>query len=178
MNSANIKWIPWYRYKLMFYSLCLIGSLLSNSAYAHNTQQASFNVVLNGTESYIDLYLSQYGVEQALKASQPSSDSNDTDSTAFKQRLIKHIKDNTRLFVNGSTITYGMGMLKLGSHETRARLKLNNVPEVISEIEAKVTCFSNNTHQVNVLSITHNGTKKRYRLSDENKYEIAFSWAS
>lgn len=155
--------------------------MFSGCVYAHNTQQASFNVVLKGAESYIDIYLSQYGVEQALKASKADPTSNgkdDADVAMFKQRLIEHIKANTHLSVNGSDITLGGGVLKLGSHETRVRLKLDDVPTVISDIKAKVNCFSNNAHQVNVLNILHNSTKLRYRLTEENEYQMAHSWTS
>lgn len=178
MNSVHVRGFKNHCHSLVYLSLWLLGSMVSGFAFAHNAQQASFNVVLDGTESYVDIYLSQYGIEQALKASQPTLSSNAKGVTLFKQRLIEHIKTHTNILLNGRTITLGGGMLKLGSHESRVRLKLNNVPTEISDIEARVNCFSNNTHQVNVLNIIRNGTKHRYRLSQENGYQMAFSWVS
>lgn len=155
---------------IAIFCLCLA----SYSSRAHNTQVASFKLVLNAENSYIDIHLSQYGAEQGLLKSNPEIDLNNLSSTMLKELLIRHLKSTIQLNIDGKTVTLGKGLIKLGNHDSKLRFKLTNVGTQSNLVSAKINSFDANKGQVNIVHIAYKDTKLRQILSSDNSYQHQF----
>lgn len=139
-------------------------------AFAHNVQQSSFKLLFSKEKNFLDIVLSQYGIEQAMLKAYPSFNLEESDSQRFKELLVRHIKENFQVKVNGESLVLGRGAIRLGSHQSNIRFRVNNAIDSIDTIEATVTCFSENEKQRNILKIQSDNFYERVILSESNHY--------
>lgn len=160
--------------KYKFYCLSFFLLFFTHSAKAHNTQQASFKLVLTGDASFIDISLSQYGIEQALLKSYPELNLSATNTSLFKETLVRHLKENIHISVNGKPLKMAGGLIKLGSHQSMLKFKVSNIKGMPKQLLVKITCFEQNERQKNIFTVVYGEKVARSILNTKNDYKAHF----
>lgn len=151
-------------------------SLLQSHLLAHNPQQASLKLFIQEKGSFIDLSLSQYGIEQAFLKKYPKLEMSAIEANEFKELLIKYIKENIQLSANGQTLEVGTGIIKLGSHETNLKFIVDSFPENIEYLEVTAPCFQENENQINFFTLVYDGKNTRAKLSKKNNFKAKYTF--
>lgn len=159
------------KHKLLLISFLLFQSILT----AHNPQQSSFKLIISEPVSFLTISLSQYGVEQALIKKHPDLDISTIEIKKLKELLVKHLKENIKLFANNEQLVQiGKGVIKLGSHQTDLKFQLTNFPEELKYLEVNAPCFQENEKQNNFFTVVYKGLNTRAKLSRENNFTSQF----
>lgn len=162
--------------KSNYYFAAFILTLISNMVFAHNAQLASYKMSVDGEKSFLYITFSTYGAEQALLKANPKLDLESENLVEFKQALIAHIKNNTWLSMNGQELSLGRGAIKLGSHESKVMLKIENLPKNPTSLNVKVACFNENERQINIFKVDYGNVSARKQLDKSNEYEGTFAF--
>ena len=131
--------------------------------FAHNPQQASLKLFVNHDTSFLEINSSQYGIEQALVKKYPELNLDSIPSKEFKELLIKYVKETIVLSVNDQQLRIGKGVIKLGSHQTDLKFKMNGFPKNPKSMMVDAHCFKENTEQNNFFSINYKGQIQRVK---------------
>lgn len=149
--------------------------LCSSFVFSHNTQQSSFKLFLSdNNDNFIEIILSQYGVEQALINKYPDLNLQSITPKDFKELLVQHLKQNISMSVDGNPLNIGGGLIKLGSHQTNVRFKVNNFKGNPKYLDVNASCFQENEKQNNIFTVTYNGLTARANLSAENMFQSRY----
>ena len=148
--------------------------LCNNSVFAHNTQQSSFKLFLSGDDSFIEIVLSQYGIEQALIKKYPDLNLKLINPNDFKELLIQHLKQNILISENGKPLKIGSGLIKMGSHQTDVKFKVDNIKGSPELLDIKAPCFQENEKQNNIFTVEYNGLSARAKLNKENMFQAKY----
>jgi hypothetical protein len=128
----------------------------------------------NSNAGLLDIILSQYGIEQALIKKYPNLNLKTIDNKEFKEILIKYIKENIELYVNGQKLKIGTGVIKLGNHQTDLKFKVGNLPEDPKYVDVYAPCFQENDKQINFFRLAYKSFNIRAKLSKKNNFESRF----
>lgn len=142
---------------------------------AHNPQQASLKLIIQEKGTFIDIGLSQYGIEQALLKKYPDLELGSIEPNAFKELLITYLKQSIRLSVNGRPLPLGTGVIKLGSHQTNLKFVVDDFPENIEYLDIVAPCFQENENQFNFFTVVLNDKNARAKLTKQNGYKSRFT---
>lgn len=148
--------------------------LFQNVLFAHNPQQASFQLMVTDELSYLNITLSQYGVEQALMKKYSDLDIKTIAPKDFKELIINYLKQNIHLSVNGKPLKIGSGIIKLGNHQTDLKFKIEDVPKVFNEMEVNIPCFQENENQSNFFTVIYKDRSKRVKLTKKNHFKAEY----
>lgn len=150
--------------------------LFQNVLFAHNPQQASFQLMVTDELSYLNITLSQYGVEQALVKKYSDLDVKTIAPKDFKELIINYLKQNIHLSVNGKPLKIGSGIIKLGNHQTDLKFKIEDVPKVFNEMEVNIPCFQENENQSNFFTVIYKDRSKRVKLTKKNHFKAEYTF--
>ncbi|MUU78418.1 hypothetical protein [Winogradskyella endarachnes] len=148
--------------------------LFQSVAFAHNPQQSSFKLFLTENNNILEISLSQYGIEQAFLKKYPELDLSSIEPNKFKELLIKYLKENILIFANDQQLNFGAGIIKLGSHQTDLKFRINNLKDTPREIKVKAICFQENEKQNNFFTIAYKGLNARAKLYNKNNFKAKF----
>lgn len=162
--------------KVKYCILILLVSLFlcNNFAFAHNTQQSSFKFFLSDNDSFIEIILSQYGIEQALVKKYPDLNLKLIKAKDFKEILVQHLKQNISISENGKPLNIGSGLIKMGSHQTNVKFKVDNIKDSPEFLDIKASCFQENEKQNNIFTVEYNGLSARAKLNKENMFQAKY----
>jgi hypothetical protein len=91
----------------------------------------------------------------------------------FQQMVLEHIKNNLEISVNnGSKITLGKGIVKLG-HETKVVFEVFGIPSDLQTIHVKNATFNDIGRSQSVLFVFKNGfSKDHFVLNNANYHTL------
>ena len=160
-------------YTMAFKQIVILIFLLLTQGitHAHDVQTAGFTLHLNGEKSYLDINLSQYGIEQALQKRHPELDFKTLANKAFKELLVSYLKQNIKLASEGEQYTLGGGLIKLGSHQSKVKFKIKNVNSTPEVLTVNIPAFAENPRQSNFFTLKADGVNQRVKLSVANDFE-------
>lgn len=154
--------------------LACLFVLFQGQLLAHNANLASIKLIIQEKGTFLDLNMSQYGIEQDLLKNNPNLDLKTISQTELKELIINEIKEHIQLSINGEIISLGTGVIKLGSHVTNLKFVINNLPEIIELIDVKANCFQENKNQINFFTVLYQDKNARAKLFDKNNYQSKF----
>ena len=146
--------------------------------FAHNPQQSSLKLIIFENNGFLNISLSQYGIEQALIKKYPNLDLSSVEPNDFKELLIKYLKEHIILSVDGHQLKIGKGVIKLGNHQTDLKFEINNFPENPKSMNADVSCFQENERQNNFFTILYKGLTTRAKLEKNNNFKCKFTFSN
>ncbi len=149
--------------------------LLQCSLFAHNSNISSLRLNIQGNGAILEFSLSQYGIEQALIKKYPDLNLKTIESDDFKEILIKYIKENVILYVNGTLLEIGTGVIRLQSHQSDLKFKVTNLPKDPKYIDIDAHCFQENKNQKIFFRLIYNGLTARVELSEVNNFKSRFN---
>lgn len=106
--------------------LLVLFILFQSLVFAHNPQQSTLKLILSEENNFLNISLSQYGIEEALKKKYPNLELTTIEPNVFKELLIRYLKENIKISVDEEPLKIGSGVIKLGSHQTELKLKIEN----------------------------------------------------
>jgi len=154
--------------------LACLFVLFQGQLLAHNPNLASIKLIIQEKGAFLDLNMSQYGIEQVLLKNNPNLDLKTISQIELKELIIDEVKKHIQLSANGEIISLGTGVIKLGSHETNLKFVINNLPEVIRYIDVKANCFQENKNQINFFTVLYQDKNARAKLFKKNNYKSKF----
>ena len=150
---------------------------VESSVFAHNPEHSSLKLIISEKSGFLDISLSQHGVEQALLKKYPDLNLNSIETNKFKELLIGYLKENIILTINDQELKIGAGVIKLGSHQTSLKFRVENFPkEDFKNLEVKATCFQENEKQQTFFSIINDSNKANANLNKSNNYSRKFQF--
>lgn len=155
------------------YLLMVALVLLSATGFAHQTEISS--TVLAEKENNVwvlQISASLTAFQQEIKTH--FSETPYKTPEEFKQIVLKHIKNNLQLRVNGNeSISFNNGNVQLG-HETKVVFEVSGIPSNLSTFEVTNTIFEDIHRSKNILVVLKEGFgKNNFILNDMNHYTLA-----
>ncbi len=149
-----------------------IGLLtLSGVTLAHDPYSARFELHANIKEgALLQIYLTQAGVHEALTHEHPGIEFSSLDPDNYKEMIVAYIKEHTHILGDGTKMEFGIGAIKLGSHETQVKLHLKNYPNKVEKLEIEIDAFSQNSRHHTVFWWYTPEESFRVILSAENQF--------
>lgn len=157
--------------KIMKTIIAIIVILSAHSANAHQPDISSFTLVEQQVGHWMlqmnaSMTAFQYEVRNAY------GDDSYATPDEFNQLLLKHMKEQVQLKVNGKELTLKNGLVKLG-HATTVAFEIPDFPDEVEEVFVKNTGFENINNSYVVFSIVKNEIdKSSFILSEVNDYKI------
>ncbi|QWX84011.1 hypothetical protein H0I23_16420 [Cellulophaga sp. HaHaR_3_176] len=116
-------------------------------------------------------------ISSSLTAFQHEIKTNFTDTPyktpeEFQEMVLKHIKSNFSININGNNITLGSGIVKLG-HETKVVFQVFGIPSNIQSIQVKNAAFKDiNKNQSALILLKKDFSKDRFVLNNDNEHTL------
>lgn len=154
--------------KLLLGCFLLLSPIL---LFAHNPLSAKYYLEHNDQGTFVNIYLSQDGVNQAMLQQYGRDVLQQQDQTAFKQLIVDHIKNNFELKVDGQVVTLLEGGIKLGNHQTDLKFLLDPLPKEVNQLEISIPAFKENAHHQTIFSYNIYNTIDKVILSEQNNFQ-------
>ncbi|WP_423999989.1 hypothetical protein [Maribacter sp. IgM3_T14_3] len=154
------------------YILIYITGLFSLLGYAHNPDASTIMLV----EKENNIWVLQ--ISSSLTAFQQEVRTHFAETPyktpeEFQQMVLEHIKNNLDIsFNDGSKITLGQGMVKLG-HETKVVFEVFGIPSDLQSIRVRNTAFKDIGRSQSALFIFKDGfSKDQFILNNDNDHTL------
>jgi hypothetical protein len=154
------------------YILIYITGLFSLLGYAHNPDASTTMLV----EKENNIWVLQ--ISSSLTAFQQEVRKHFAETPyktpeEFQQMVLEHIKNNLEIsYNNGSRITLGKGMVKLG-HETKVVFEVFGIPSDLQTIRVRNAAFKDIGRSQSALFIFKDGfSKDQFVLNNENDHTL------
>ncbi|MFK7799244.1 MAG: DUF6702 family protein [Aureispira sp.] len=139
--------------------------------FAHNPLSAKYYLEHGQKGTFINIYLSQDGVNQAMIQQYGEEMLQQQSPLAFKQLIVDYIKDNFELAVNGQVVALREGGIKLGNHQTDLKFLLEPFDSNVQELSIHIPAFQENAQHQTIFSYNINHHIDKVILSKENNYQ-------
>ena len=154
--------------KLLLSSWLLLTPLF---LLAHNPLSAKYYLEHSPKGTFINIYLSQDGVNQAMIQKYGAPMLQQQNPLAFKQLIVDYIKTNFELTANGQTVALREGGIKLGNHQTDLKFILTPLPPNVQELNIHVPAFQENAQHQTIFSYNINNHINKVILNEQNNYQ-------
>lgn len=154
-------------------------------SFAHNPLSAKFELIAGEDASLLNINLSQGGLSKTLNDTYGKEEIEKLSSKEYKELIIKYIKDNFILKIEGQTLGIEAGGIKFGSHQTDLKFLMPSISKTANEMEIEIRAFSENENHQNIFYYTFYQKKGHLILSESNSFKadldiieskITFSW--
>ncbi|MBZ2162089.1 hypothetical protein [Alteromonas stellipolaris] len=170
--------------KKVKFILLICALMFSGVSNAHDSNIATFQIRhLDDGRWIYEVMTPLYGIDQSLIASSSDKAKLKTiskDSTAYKQRLVAHIKQafDVKAFSRGektqevikSQLHLGEGKIKLDDHLSVFIFEILGMPENVTQLNFRISNMANNDSQINILRLIDGAKNKRYLLNHKNNF--------
>lgn len=154
-----------------YISVCIVV-LCSMLGYAHNPDVSTTMLV----EKENNIWVLQ--ISSSLTAFQQEVRTHFSETPyktpeEFQQMVLEHIKNNLEIsYNNGSKITFGQGIVKLG-HETKVVFEVFGIPSNLQSLQVTNTTFKDIGRSQSALFIFKDGfSKDQFILNNENEHSL------
>jgi len=155
--------------------LTLLSLRFTNSLFGHDPSSARFELHANIKEgALLHVYLTQAGVHSALVESYSEIDFATMEIEAYKEMVVAYVKEHTQIIGDGIEMQFGVGAIKLGSHETQIKLHLKNYPKGVEHLVVTIDAFKENKHHHSLFWWHTPEESFRTILSNKNDFEGEF----
>lgn len=146
--------------------------------FAHNPLSAKYYLEHGPKGTFINIYLSQDGVNQAMIQKYGEAVLQQQNPLEFKQLIVDYIKDNFELAVNGQAIALLEGGIKLGNHQTDLKFILTPFDTNVQELQINIPAFRENAQHQTIFSYNINNHINKVILSEANNYRAVVTIGS
>jgi hypothetical protein len=143
--------------------------------FAHNPLSSKYYLEHNEKGSFLSVYLSQTGANQALIKKYGQETIQQKSTLEYKELLVDYIKANFNLSINNEKIALLDGGIKLGNHQTDLKFILSSFPKKIESIKINILAFQENEKHQTIFSYNLYGLVDKAILSDKNDYSAHIS---
>lgn len=148
----------------------LILGISPVTVFAHNPLSAKYRFEAGEPSSLLTIQLSQRGVDHALikKYSQEYLDS--LNPQAFEELIVKYVKTNFYLAIDGKRLELGAGGIRYGSHQTDLKFVMPAVSGNARKLKIGISAFAENGHHQSIFSYDYYGKEGYLILSQQNGF--------
>jgi hypothetical protein len=150
--------------------------LLPFLGVAHNPLSARYYLEAGEKGSVLSIFLSQDGVNKAMKETYGEDKIKTLDTKGFKELIVDYIKQKFDFSVNGQAIVLQEGGIKLGSHQTDLKFVLPPLPQPIESMVVDIPAFQENKNHQTIFSYTIYGKRNKVILGKNNNYMSEIIW--
>lgn len=154
--------------KVLLGALLLLSPLL---LLAHNPLSARYYLESDKQGTFLNIYLSQDGVHQALTQKYGRQVLTQYGSPAFKQVIVHYIKENFSLKADGEPLELLEGGIKLGNHQTDLKFLVTPLSKAVQQLEVHIPAFQENQHHQTIFSYNIYDKVDKVILSEHNNYQ-------
>jgi len=155
---------------MKIYIIGLIVMISPFFSYSHNPLSSRYHLEAGENVSLLTINLSQDGVNQALLKQYDRAEIEKMNQVQMEEWIVKYIKDNFELYINGEPIKISKGGIKYGSHQTDLRFVLPPIPRVVNAMDISIQAFKENEDHQTIFSYVFNGKKGHVILTRDNYY--------
>ena len=156
--------------------LIIVLAFISWNANAHNplTAKVELNTSVAGG-GLLHIYLAQAGLDQALIKYNDQTDFSTISEIDYKKLAVQYIKSHIDITANGIPLVIGEGGIKLGSHQTDFKFAMNQVPQNIQSLHAKIDLGKENGNHHTIFWWKQKEGSRKVVLSQRNKFQSTLS---
>ncbi|WP_405414660.1 hypothetical protein [Maribacter sp. Asnod1-A12] len=154
------------------YILIYITGLFSLLGYAHSPDASTTMLVEKENNTWVlQISSSLTAFQQEIRTHFAETPYKTPEE--FQQMVLEHIKNNLELTYNdGSKITLGQGMVKLG-HETKVVFEVFGISSDLEDIHVKNTAFKDIGNSQSALFVFKDGfSKDQFILNNDNNHTL------
>lgn len=152
----------------------MLALLCTNSIlHAHNPLSARYYLEVNDDINILNIYLSQYGLHEAIKKQFSDVNFETIDEIEYKTLVVNYIKGNFNLQINGEVVQLLDGGLKLGTHQTNLKFVTSKLPRILNTLDVSIKAFSENKEHQTIFSTSINGKTSKVILKESNDYRAS-----
>ncbi|MBU2996081.1 hypothetical protein KO500_06535 [Cellulophaga baltica] len=139
---------------------------------AHNPLSAVYRLDPQNDGGILKIYLTQAGVNKALKDIHGVDYIKTLSEKEFKELIVNYIKENISITINDDKIRLEKGGIRYGDHETDLTFITSTLPEIIKNIDLKITSFKDNEYHQTVFYLRKkDGSSEKFILNSDNNFE-------
>ena len=157
--------------KIVFF--CLLSIFTFKMSFAHNPLSAMYYLEVEDGFGIMNLSLSQAGLQEAIFQNYTDDDIKKISNIDYKKLIVKYVKTNLELMINGDHIKLLEGGVKLGNHQTDLKFITSKLPSIFNSLTIKIDAFKENEHHQTVFSLAFNDKTSKVILNEKNHYSTS-----